>query len=416
METAQVETDEQPVAPAAAFAENGTPVRVEPDLAFIRRLYAGGGESFKKCFQCGTCSSTCELSPAIDPFPRKEMAQAVWGMREALVSDPDIWLCYQCNDCSLRCPRGARPGDVLSGIRQECVRHFSVPQFLGRWANEPVAIPVLLAIPAILLLLALRYRDPLGNFLGFSAGLEDTIVYSYSSAFPHWLLNIFFLGMTALVVLASIAGVTRFWSALKSASNPSDEVRGFWPSVWTVLKRVFVHDTFSECGRSKSRLGTHMAVFFGFAALTVVTLWIITSGINPLIQRPFVYPFNFFSPWKILANLGGAAILIGIVVMAWDRLRDTERSGPGGYFDWALLTAIFFVVTSGFATELLHYFRLEPHRHLVYFGHLVLVSGLILYLPYSKLAHLFYRFAALVHAEQIGRKKSPVAVRGLDHD
>jgi quinone-modifying oxidoreductase subunit QmoC len=62
------------------------------------------------------------------------------------------------------------------------------------------------------------------------------------------------------------------------------------------------------------------------------------------------------------------------------------------------------VVFTGFATEALHYIRLEPHRHLAYFVHLVFVFALLIYLPYSKLAHLAYRTVALVMAEYFGRR------------
>ena len=62
------------------------------------------------------------------------------------------------------------------------------------------------------------------------------------------------------------------------------------------------------------------------------------------------------------------------------------------------------VVCTGFFTEVLHYLRLEPHRHIIYFAHLVFVCALLLYLPYSKFAHLIYRTTAMVYAEYTGRE------------
>jgi len=51
----------------------------------------------------------------------------------------------------------------------------------------------------------------------------------------------------------------------------------------------------------------------------------------------------------------------------------------------------------------MHYLRLEPHRHATYLIHLIFVFALIIYLPYSKLAHVIYRTTALVYAEHTGR-------------
>jgi quinone-modifying oxidoreductase subunit QmoC len=64
------------------------------------------------------------------------------------------------------------------------------------------------------------------------------------------------------------------------------------------------------------------------------------------------------------------------------------------------------VGVTGFATEALHYLRMEPHRHVVYFVHLVLVFALLIYLPWSKLAHVLYRTAALVFVERSGRNQA----------
>ena len=135
-------------------------------------------------------------------------------------------------------------------------------------------------------------------------------------------------------------------------------------------------------------------MFFGFIALAVVTTWVITGPINPLLQNGFAYPFSFWSPWKVLANLGGVAVLVGCVLMIWERLYDSDNAGSSTFFDWAFLWTLFAVVVTGFATELLHYLRMVPHRHVAYFVHLVSVFALLIYLPYSKFAHLLYRMSA----------------------
>ncbi|MCP4705901.1 MAG: hypothetical protein GY865_14980 [candidate division Zixibacteria bacterium] len=385
---------------------NINPLTIKSDLDFIESLRDRCGDYFKKCMQCGTCSATCNIAPDSAPFPGKEMAWASWGLRDHLMKDPDVWLCYQCNDCSTRCPRGARPGDLLAAVRQESIVKHSFPSFLSRWVNEPQSILLLLSLPIILLGLALIFRESIETALGITKPVGDQILYSYSSIFPHWLLNSFFLFITALVIIAVTVGVVRFWRSMKSFDNSDKDtkpVKALMPSILSALRNIITHDNFSKCTAERTRQFSHIAIFFGFIALSCVTLWIITLGINPLIGGSFVYPFGFWSPWKILANLGGLAMISGIGLIIRDRMRHDEQAGAGNYYDWAFLTTIFIVVATGFFTEVLHYVRLEPHRHIVYFIHLVFVFTLIAYLPYSKFAHIIYRTVAMVYAEHTGR-------------
>ncbi len=403
-ETAEEKLKENPQTTLTPH-ENGKPIIVEPDLDFIRTLSKNGGDLFKKCMQCGTCSATCEISPDSKPFPAKEMAWATWGMKDQLLRDPDVWLCYQCNDCSTKCPRGARPGDVLSAVRQESIVYHSFPRFLGRWVSQPQYILFLLSIPILLLSLVLFLKDPIETALGISNYTGERIIYNYSNMFPHWLLNSFFLIICVLVLIVTIIGIKRFWINLKTTEHKGNTkaTKRLVPSIILTIKNIIIHKNFDKCTTAHTRYLSHMFVFFGFIALSVVTLWVITSGINPLIKSDFVYPFGFWSPWKILANLGGFALLAGLSLMILDRFRENEHTSTGTYFDWTLISLLFIVTLTGFITEVLHYVRLEPHRHLAYFSHLVFICALILYLPYSKFAHFIYRTVAMIYAEYSGR-------------
>lgn len=389
---------------SSAF-EYRDPTRIEPDIDFIQALSKQGDNSYKHCMQCGACSVVCSISPDRTPFPRKEMIWTSWGLKDRLIGDPDLWLCHQCNDCSTQCPRAARPGDVMAAVQQEIIIHFAFPRFLGRWAKEPKLVPLLLAIPAVLLGFALLARNPIEKMFGFSTGTGSRIAFSYSSVFPHWLLNSFFLFFSALVLVVTSAGVVRFWKAMKAACGQDEFApagKSMASCIVSALKKIAVHDDFTLCSTPSSKFLPHFCVFFGFIALSVVTLWVITSRYNPLIEGPFVYPFGFWNPLKIIANLGGAAVLAGCVLMISDRLT-SEQAGRSTYSDWALLSTLLAVVCTGFLTEVLHYARMTPHRHVVYFIHLVFVFALIVYLPYSKFAHLVYRTAALAFAEFSGR-------------
>lgn len=401
------------------------PYLVKPDREFVQRVLGEGGEDLKKCFQCATCSVVCELSDGSKPFPRKEMIWAQWGLKDRLAADPDIWLCHQCNDCSTRCPRGARPGDVLSALRQEAVQHYAVPSLLGKWANSVKHLPVMLLIPVVLLVLALLAKTPIWEATGGKEGWLSFLHHKgfYADLYPHWLLIGFYSTFWGLSMLAAAAGVLRFWRAMKAADEATGGYTpelGIVSSTIRVLASLFRHDKFSKCDAQASRRTAHMGAFYGFAALFIVSVWAVIAlyMINPFMPegKHLHYPFAFTdplgSPWKILANLGAIALIAGCVIAIRNRMSDKEGSSASSPFDWLFLWLVLIVGVSGLLTEIMR-FVAEPSgatglRHLaygVYFVHLVAVFDLLVYLPFSKFAHIVYRSVALVYAEHTGRTK-----------
>jgi len=381
---------------------------VRPDRRFVEEIIASGGGDLKRCMQCATCSVVCELAGDRAPFPRKEMVWAQWGLKDRLLADPDVWLCHQCNDCSKRCPRGARPGDVLAAVRRRMVEHYASPRFLAAWVNRAGFLPVAFLIPIVLLTLTLVARGPL-----LALGFEKHPGF-YAEFFPHWLLIAFYAFFTGLALIAAVLGAARYWKAMRAADRRAgggNAAAGVPASIGRVLRSILAHDRFAKCGAQRPRRLAHLLVLYGFLALFVVTVWAtIDMYVNPSLGIASRYPFGLLHPMKILANIGGVALVWGVVKVMADRRRTGPGSATSTAFDWIFASLLLGVGITGFVTEVLR-FTAGPDpdatftavAYAVYFVHLVLVFQLLVYLPYSKFAHVLYRTVAMVYAEHTGR-------------
>src|SRR6266542_5735963 len=107
-------------------------ITILPARAFCEELARRGGGAAARCFQCATCSAVCDLATQDAMFPRRQVLWAQWGLVDRLVADPSIWLCHQCNDCTERCPRDARPGDALQAIRSIVIEEVGAPRSAAR--------------------------------------------------------------------------------------------------------------------------------------------------------------------------------------------------------------------------------------------------------------------------------------------
>ena len=396
---------------------------LRPDRKFVEEVMAVGGGDLKKCYQCATCSVVCGLSNEASPFPRKEMIWAQWGLKDRLVSDPDVWLCHQCNDCSLRCPRGARPGDVLAAVRQKAIEHYAFPSVMGRLVNSVRAVPVMLfLLPAILIAGALLVREPIESALNY---VDPHGHEFYAHFFPHWLLIAFYTSLTLLTFGGLIVGLVRFWNGMKAndaTMGRGGPVMGFIPATIKALTSFLTHDRFGSCTDQASRKPAHLMAFYGFLALFIVTSWAVAD----LYVMPYIapetfpqYPFGLWHPMKMLANVGGILLIVGAARAIWTR----KNAPQDGYhqsttFDWIFVWLLLLVGISGFVVEIFRFvaegaagaeayasqFALPAYSF--YFVHLVLVFGLLVYLPYSKFAHMWYRLAAMIYGEYSGRTGS----------
>ncbi len=369
---------------------------VKPDLDFVKGVIAAGGESLKKCYQCATCTVVCNVTPEENPFPRKEMVWAQWGLKEKFQGNPDVWLCHQCNDCTAYCPRGAKPGEVLGAIRKQSIREYSAPDFLVDLVNDKKFMALLFIAPAILLAVVIA---AFGNF-GIPGG--EVVFTKFLPVLP---IQLIFTPALIFGIAVGVLGVKKFWVDMKRANGVrTGDLKG---SVIETAKEVLAHKKFKSCGINADRYASHLLVFYSFVALGIATL-IGALYIDILhIESPF--SFGRGTLVKLFGNAGAIALLVGVTMMITNRFKHQEKLGLGSYFDWLLLCIIATVALSGFLAQLTRIAGAAAIAYPIYFIHLVFVLSLFIYLPFSKLAHMFYRGAAMCFMKYSGREAQQAA-------
>ncbi len=381
-------------------------MKIEPDLDFIRNVRGLGGDSLKKCYQCATCSVVCELSPEQNPFPRKEMLWAQWGLKDRLMADPDVWLCYQCADCSTHCPRGANPGDVLSAVRSAVIADYAFPRFLGKALSSRAAVPFLFLVAIAAIFLIMFFSAPDSGGWGLNAPIPEPAGAGYEGGYfgnflsRHIIDPVFIFGSILIVICVALS-LMRFWKDMKKAYG-KENGPSFVSCVIEAVKEIITHSSFKNCVENKPRFLSHFLVFYGFVGLLITTslaFLLIILGHEP--------PIPLLHPVKILGNISFVAILAGCLLLIVRRLGNSDGSvGKGGYTNTLFLSVLFMVVMSGGLTQAARLAEVRQLSYAFYFIHMTTVFFLLWYSPFSKFAHMFYRTLAIVFARSIGRARA----------
>jgi len=384
-------------------------MNVQPDLAFIKDMKKAGGDTLKKCFQCATCSVVCPLSTDDNPFPRREMIMAQWGLKDKLIGDANVMLCHQCGDCTAYCPRGAKPGDVLGAIRAYAYKHLGWPSGLASLASEGKNLPLLIGIPAVIIFVLWI----ISGGMHFPP-VEDFARIGYSHFFGHWdfywlsknvfFIDIFILPSAFIAVYAAYKGVSNMWQKMSENEGIGEAL--FRPSVtqfvkdflWPSIVEIFQHNRFRQCKANENRVNGHLPLLLSFLALFIVTVYsAFTQDVLSLLPGINLHgPISMWNPIKILANVGAIALIVGTGIL-WGNRSKMEAGGQASktFYDWFLIWEIMAVGVTGLATELLRLIGVPSLGYIIYFFHLVSVMMLFLYMPYTKFAHIVYRTFAM---------------------
>ncbi|MGB1157672.1 MAG: tricarballylate utilization 4Fe-4S protein TcuB [Alphaproteobacteria bacterium] len=348
------------------------------------------------CNACRYCEGYCAVFPAITSA--------------RTFSDADITqlanLCHNCRGCYYAC-QYAPPHEfalnlpkALAEVRQESWEDFAFPRALGRQfhrSGAAIAVVVVLAFAALF---------ALARFVG---GVGDANGEGFYKVMSHTVMVSIFMPAFVLPLLAVAVGVGRYWRATRPEGAENSAAKGLMTLPRAVAKAL--HDAatmknlsgghgegcnFEDEDRfSNLRRWLHQATAYGFILCFLST----SSGTVMHYFLDWPAPYPFWSPPKLFGVSGGLLLTVGAFGLAWLKTRADRNLGDGrvwgGEMGFVLLLG-----SVGLSGLLLYWLGSSPLLEVLLAAHLGTVLGLFLLMPYSKMAHGFYRLAALVRDAQ----------------
>ncbi|HAK88667.1 MAG: hypothetical protein A2077_01665 [Nitrospirae bacterium GWC2_46_6] len=86
-------------------------------------------EKLKCCYQCGKCSSGCDINRLDGSFqPHRLLHLIGMGATDKVLKIDSLWKCTTCFTCSERCPQGVKITEILWLTRAFAFKSGCIPE------------------------------------------------------------------------------------------------------------------------------------------------------------------------------------------------------------------------------------------------------------------------------------------------
>ncbi len=330
------------------------------------------------CNACRYCEGYCSVFPAIH--------------RQRVFSDAEITqlanLCHNCRGCYYACQYtephqfALNVPQALADVRQASWRDCAWPRaFADAFERSGVVIAVVLTL-AITLLFALVQALQPASGEGFYTYMSHGVMVTLFA--PAFLAPLFAIAMGLRTYWRAVGGgsltIGDLWSACRAAGTMTNLSGGHGDGC-----------NFEDEDRySNSRRWFHQATLYGFL------LCFASTSAGTVLHYGFGQeaPYGLFSLPKLFGVPGGLLLCAGTAGLAWlklkaDRALGAQRAWNG---EMAFVLLLFFVGASGLVLYAATGTSAVPALLALHLG---AVLAFFLLTPYSKMAHGFYRLAAL---------------------
>jgi ferredoxin len=358
--------------------------RSDPTLLAEVREY--GKFDTNACFQCGGCTLICDLSKNSANFPRKMVRFVLYGLRDLLHTSLEPWICHDCGDCSIICPRETEPRESMVTLRRYLSSIYDWTGLSSRIGKSKIwHLGSLSVVGALVLLLVLLYhffvvKIQLSDFTSTSMGMEHMF-----GMITYFTLGVIFVPLFFLLSHA----FRMFMITMNQGNGEKIPFHIYLTEAKTYLMHSVTHKKLAECPE-KYRWPRHWMLALGSTLMLVILVFFLRW-----FQTDSIYPIYHPQRWlgyliTILLIYGAANILIGRIK------KQREIYKFSGFSDFVFPVLMVLTATSGIAVHVFRYLGLELLTHYTYALHLIIaVPMLVIEIPFGRWGHMIYRPLAI---------------------
>lgn len=380
------------------------PVHCDPSLVDDIRRY--GRFDTSGCYQCGSCTISCELVSDFASFPRKSIRYALLGLRRPLVGSLEPWICHDCGDCSIVCPRQAEPRISMMTLRRFLTAQYDWTGLAPRLLRSRVWYVGSLAFVAAVVVLLILFRHlyyasmPFTDFVGTPMPVQHM--------FPTMTYYTLIVTLVPLGLLLS-RGVRMWWLTIGGQRSARIPISMYVREAWTYVYHSVTHTLLRKCPDRSRWLG-HWMLALGTVMMLVIKVFSLTW-----FQTDNIYPI--YHPQRWLGYLAAGLILYGLGDILRCRIKAGKEICKETHFeDLVFPVLLLLTALSGIAVHVLRYAGFELTCHFAYAIHVVVATPmLIIEMSFGKWSHMVYRPLALYLQAVKQRASQPASTEALDH-
>lgn len=372
---------------------------VNPNL--MSDLQKFGAPDINACFSCGNCTAICPLADNDATFPRRFIRLAQVGLTDELVTSKELWTCYQCGMCTDRCPQEADPSEFMATARRYAIAKLDKTRIARAMYTSPVAAVIISLVGLIVFG---------GFFASVKADPAERLVFGVPYEWIHT------VGLVVMILVALIAIFNLAMMARATAKRDGVTATSLFGSgkAWgRTLRALWYAIGIESLGQKRYREDCaddnpveplyrrrwliHFLTLWGFVALfaaTVIHYGGDIIGVPEAVAEAAITPVA-----RTIGTLGGLAMMYGVTWFMINRHQKVsaaaQHSSPS---DWIFLWMLWITGLTGFIIELSLFFpqgHPQPWAYALFLVHVAIAMELVLFMPFTKFAHVMYRPVAL---------------------